>query len=189
MNTIKLNKKIYHIPTSLDEVKLGTYQKILRYQTNVANLGLTLQSDLLDNKINILSILTRIPLNELYEISIDSLTTLNKSVDFLDVVPKKIQTKFTLGKKSIFKNRNTYREFNLIPDIKTMTTREYIDFDSLLKTLDTSGSNLDKVVAILFREKGVKYNTDNLNNKAKFMSDNIPTSFVLPAINFIIALV
>lgn len=188
MKTIKLNEKIYKLPESLPELKLGVYQRLMKYQSNIAVLGIKNPGQQIDIIVNTVAILTDIPVNDLYDIPMDSLKQINESLAYLQEVPKKLITSFSVGKKSIWPKKNTYREFNLIPDIKTMSTREYLDFDVLLKNLDASGENLHKIMAILFREKGVKYDTKNLEEKALFMAEHLSVEKVLPALDFIIAL-
>lgn len=167
MINLNILDKKYTMPERWSEVKLNQYmgiQPILRKEKDESI-----------KIIEIISCLTNIPLDNLYEMEISSLGKVFNLVDkLLQSEVKNAPETFKIGNK----------EYIFALKDRKLTMREYIDLDLLCKDLD---ENLDKIMAILYRENEngiIPYKTEDLESRAKLFYDEITADYVLKGASF-----
>ena len=101
-----------NVPTTLNEITLGQYQKFLKIAENNPD-GNFLNAKMIE-------IFCGIPLSDSYKLKMSSVTAIVEILsELLESTPKH-QEKFTIGKT----------EYGFIPDLNDMSLGEYIDLDN-----------------------------------------------------------
>ena len=131
----------YELPTSWSEVSLGSYAKLMSALENDATSEIELIIKTLNALVGISTTeLTKVPLKEL-KIAYAELSTLTSTLPSNELV------------KMIDVNGEAY---GFIPDFDLLTLGEFVDLDNYLQDC---WSNLDKIMAVLYR-KVTKVNKD-----------------------------
>ena len=141
-----------NVPTTLNEITLGQYQKFLKIAENNP------EGNFLNAKM--IEIFCGIPLSDSYKLKMSSVTAIIEILsELLESTPKH-EEKFTIGST----------EYGFIPDLNDMSLGEYID-------LDNNASNWEQMhVAMNVLYRPIK---ESRVGKYNIVDYNIPTSETL----------
>ena len=156
-----------NVPSSLDEITLGQYQKYLRIAENNPS------GSFLDAKM--IEIFCGVPLSDSYKLKMGSV---NKVLTMLDKVlntkPNHV-TKFTMNGV----------DYGFIPDLNEMSLGEYIDLDNNLAAWE----NMHIAMNVLYRpikiSKLEKYNIVDYTALTPEVMKDMPLSAVIGSIFFL----
>tara|TARA_R110000823_G_scaffold98930_2_gene213818 strand:- start:1289 stop:1942 length:654 start_codon:yes stop_codon:yes gene_type:complete len=159
-----------NVPTSLEEITLGQYQKYLKIAESNPN------GNFLDAKM--IEIFCGIPLLDAYKLKVSSVTAIIEILEeLLDSKPKHVER---------FKLNGI--EYGFIPDLDEMSLGEYID-------LDTTASNWEQMqvaMNVLYRpikdSKAGKYNIEDYNISNSEDMKSAPMSAVVGSLFFFLNL-
>ncbi len=170
MNKIIIQEKEYNLISSLDELRLKEYCNISKIQSSdIGNVH---------KLINIISILSNIPLEILYECNISQLE--NIDISFLYKYDNKIDDVIEI--KGV--------KYGVVKDMKSLSLGEYADLDQFQSTSSTDELyNLHIISAILYRPvsedgKLEKYNFETLNQRAELFKTELAVKNIIQLTNF-----
>lgn len=175
MIKINLNDKIYEFPEVWSEVILDKFIQITEIKTD--------DLDEIEKNLQILSVLTGIPFEEIDELPYTEYARLASICHFIfydDKAP--VKREFTIDNI----------DYVMIDDITKITTAEFVDMDSILANKETTISNLHIFLAILYRPKVngkiEKYNSDSVAERAEIFRNKLTCDYVISATVFSSAL-
>ena len=158
-----------YMPTSLDDITLGQYQKFYRMSDGKDN------NDFLNQKM--VEIFCRIDLKNVVKIKYHSLNKILKHIDNLFQKKQPLKKTFTYNKK----------EYGFIPKLVDITFGEYIDLDNYLSDWE----NMHKAMSVLYRpvnyKSSGKYIIDDYEGANENMKD-MPLSVVMGSLIFFYSL-
>ena len=155
-----------NVPTSLNEITLGQYQKYLKIAENNPD------GNFLDAKM--IEIFCGIPLSDSYKIKMSSVRAIvDILVDLLQSKPDHVE-RFKIGET----------EFGFIPDLDEMSLGEYIDLDNNASQWD----NMHVAMNVLYRpiktSKLGKYNIEDYNVKNPEAMKDMPLGAAIGSLFF-----
>jgi len=155
-----------NVPTSLNEITLGQYQKYLKIAENNPD------GNFLDAKM--IEIFCGIPLSDSYKIKMSSVRAI------VDILVSLLESKPTHVER--FKIGET--EFGFIPDLDEMSLGEYIDLDNNASQWD----NMHVAMNVLYRpiktSKLGKYNIEDYNVKNPEAMKDMPLGAAIGSLFF-----
>ena len=155
-----------NVPTSLNEITLGQYQKYLKIAENNPD------GNFLDAKM--IEIFCGIPLSDSYKIKMSSVRAIvDILVDLLQSKPDHVE-RFKIGET----------EFGFIPDLDDMSLGEYIDLDNNA----SQWQNMHVAMNVLYRpiktSKLGKYNIEDYNVKNPEAMKDMPLGAAIGSLFF-----
>ena len=155
-----------NVPTSLNEITLGQYQKYLKIAENNPD------GNFLDAKM--IEIFCGIPLSDSYKIKMSSVRAIvDILVDLLQSKPDHVE-RFKIGET----------EFGFIPDLDEMSLGEYIDLDNNASQWE----NMHIAMNVLYRpiktSKLGKYNIEDYNVKNPEAMKDMPLGAAIGSLFF-----
>ena len=155
-----------NVPTSLNEITLGQYQKYLKIAENNPD------GNFLDAKM--IEIFCGIPLSDSYKIKMSSVRAIvDILVDLLQSKPDHVE-RFKIGET----------EFGFIPDLDDMSLGEYIDLDNNASQWE----NMHVAMNVLYRpiktSKLGKYNIEDYNVKNPEAMKDMPLGAAIGSLFF-----
>ena len=154
MNIIILGKK-YRIPDQPNEISFEDFVIINTYISDIKELTY-------DNKVNIISLLSKCPVEILNKVDDEDIESLYYKIKYLNEdLPLTEIKSFKIGKY-------TYT----IADLSRLTVKEYLDIDFYLKDGSCVYDNLDKVFAVVLRKITLE------NKTFKNILNNVKTFFI-----------
>ena len=155
-----------NVPTSLNEITLGQYQKYLKIAENNPD------GNFLDAKM--IEIFCGIPLSDSYKIKMSSVRAIvDILVDLLQSKPDHVE-RFKIGET----------EFGFIPDLDEMSLGEYIDLDNNASQWE----NMHVAMSVLYRpiktSKLGKYNIEDYNVKNPEAMKDMPLGAAIGSLFF-----
>jgi len=155
-----------NVPTSLNEITLGQYQKYLKIAENNPD------GNFLDAKM--IEIFCGIPLSDSYKIKMSSVRAIvDILVDLLQSKPDHVE-RFKIGET----------EFGFIPDLDDMSLGEYIDLDNNA----SQWQNMHVAMSVLYRpiktSKLGKYNIEDYNVKNPEAMKDMPLGAAIGSLFF-----
>ena len=155
-----------NVPTSLNEITLGQYQKYLKIAENNPD------GNFLDAKM--IEIFCGIPLSDSYKIKMSSVRAIvDILVDLLQSKPDHVE-RFKIGET----------EFGFIPDLDDMSLGEYIDLDNNASQWE----NMHIAMNVLYRpiktSKLGKYNIEDYNVKNPEAMKDMPLGAAIGSLFF-----
>jgi len=155
-----------NVPTSLNEITLGQYQKYLKIAENNPD------GNFLDAKM--IEIFCGIPLSDSYKIKMSSVRAI------VDILVSLLESKPTHVER--FKIGET--EFGFIPDLDEMSLGEYIDLDNNASQWE----NMHVAMNVLYRpiktSKLGKYNIEDYNVKNPDVMKDMPLGAAIGSLFF-----
>lgn len=154
-----------YIPSSLDDITLGQYQKFHKISDGKEN------NDFINQKM--IEIFCRIDLKDVIKIKYHSLNKILRHIDNLFKQKQSLQKTFTYNKK----------EYGFIPKLDDITFGEYIDLDTYL----SDWNSMHKAMSVLYRpvnyKSSGKYLIDKYEGINETMKD-MPLSVVMGSLIF-----
>ena len=155
-----------NVPTSLNEITLGQYQKYLKIAENNPD------GNFLDAKM--IEIFCGIPLSDSYKIKMSSVRAIvDILVNLLESKPTHVE-RFKIGET----------EFGFIPDLDEMSLGEYIDLDNNASQWE----NMHVAMNVLYRpiktSKLGKYNIEDYNVKNPEVMKDMPLGAAIGSLFF-----
>ena len=143
-----------NVPTSLNEITLGQYQKFLKIAENNPD-GNFLNAKMIE-------IFCNIPLSDSYKLKMSSVTAITEILsELLESKPTHTQ-RFTMNDK----------EFGFIPDLNEMSLGEYIDLDNNASDWERMHVAMNVLYRPIKTSKAGKYNIVDYNiDTAELMKD------------------
>ncbi len=175
MINIQLNNKNYDFPETWAELTIGKYQECM----SMINL-----EESMDKTLHILSSISGILLDELYDLPYTTYSQLSSIVSKLFNL-KEDKPKFDLTIDGV--------KYKMISEISKMTTAEFIDLDTLINDQENAVSNLHILMAILYRpvdKKGkiTKYRSQEVEERAIIFKEKMTCDYALSALFFSLVL-
>jgi len=158
-----------YIPSSLDDITLGQYQKFHKISDGKEN------SDFINQKM--VEIFCKIDLKDVIKIKYHSLNKILKHIDNLFKQKQSLQKTFTYNKK----------EYGFIPKLDDITFGEYIDLDTYLSDWKT----MHKAMSVLYRPVNYKSSGKYIIDEYEGINDNMkdmPLSVVMGSLVFFYSL-
>ena len=159
-----------NVPTSLNEVTLGQYQKYLKIAENNP------EGNFLDAKM--IEIFCGIPLSDSYKLKMSSAAAIVDIINELLSQPPKHTERFKLNGI----------EYGFIPDLDEMSLGEYIDLDNNI----ISWAEMHKAMNVLYRpikiKKGDKYNIEDYDVSNPEALKDMPLDAAIGAVFFFLNL-
>ena len=144
------------VPTSLNEITLGQYQKFIKIAESNPS------GHFLDAKM--IEIFCGISLKDSYKLKMSSVTAITDILNSLfEVTPNHVE-RFTMGGQ----------EFGFIPDLDEMSLGEYIDLDNNI----SSWENMHKAMNVLYRP--IKDSTKDRYNLTEYNTDRLEAMLNMP---------
>lgn len=155
-----------NIPTSYDEVKLGTYQHVARLIAERAQIEDA--ADAVQHNIEILAALTNVDAEELGNvISLPMLNTLLQKLTFLNTLPKpKMITTFECNGK----------RFNVLNTVHKISAGDFIDLLEFQKDVE---GNMHSIMGIICREVGAEYTTEGAMSNAEMFRQHLTSDIAI----------
>lgn len=141
-----------NVPTSLNEITLGQYQKYLKIAENNE------EGNFLDAKM--IEIFCGIPLSDSYKLKMSSATAI------LDILSELLSE--TPQHQSTFKMNDV--EYGFIPDLNEMSLGEYIDLDNTASDWNTMHTAMSVLYRPIKTKQGNRYNIEEykIGNDEKY---------------------
>ena len=176
MINILINEQTYLFPSKWSELNIKQFQAINKLQLN----------EHLDALISIIHILTGITEAELDDLSYTEFLKISDCCKF-------IFDKEAFNEKIRYEVNIDDVRYVMAQDLTKISTREFIDLDTLLKNKDNVIENIHIVIAILFRPVGTNglpepYTTDTVYDRAELFLEKFPCDLILSIMSFGLAL-
>lgn len=142
---------------SWKDITIEVYDKLRNLKTEVNN-----EEQTLDLNVKLLSILCDVDEDTVGDLPLTEFSNLVAQTEFLKDMPKyTIETKYKIGD----------REFDVQTNLRTLTTAQFIDFQTMVKEPD---KNLSNLLACFMLPKGKKYGEDyDIIEVAEFLKKNM----------------
>jgi hypothetical protein len=155
-----------NVPTTLNDITLGQYQKFLKIAENNED------SSFLDAKM--IEIFCGIPLSDSYKLKMSSVTAiLDILYELLNTQPKH-QTRFTMNGV----------DYGFIPDLDDMSLGEYIDLDNHIGNLEKIHYAMNVLYRPIVTDKAGRYNIVEYEVGNEDKMKDMPLGVVLGSIVF-----
>jgi hypothetical protein len=155
-----------NVPTTLNDITLGQYQKFLKIAENNED------SSFLDAKM--IEIFCGIPLSDSYKLKMSSVTAiLDILYELLNTKPKH-QTRFTMNGV----------DYGFIPDLDDMSLGEYIDLDNHIGNLEKIHYAMNVLYRPIVTDKAGRYNIVEYEVGNEDKMKDMPLGVVLGSIVF-----
>ena len=155
-----------NVPTSLNEITLGQYQKFLKIAENNPD------GNFLDAKM--IEIFCGIPLSESYKLKMSSVTAiLDILTELLETTPEHTE-RFTMGGL----------EYGFIPDLDELSLGEYIDLDNNAGKWEQMHVAMNVLYRPVKDSKAGKYNIVPYDVKNPEFMENMPLGIAIGSLFF-----
>jgi hypothetical protein len=180
MITIKLKDKEYDFPEHWNELKLGTYQDAM----SLINI-----EDDIDKTVKLLSVISKIPEDDLLDLHATSFIQLNGIVASL-LNMKAGEPKLIVEIQGV--------KYSLMTRISDIKTAEFIDLDTLISDTENTIINLHTILAVLYRpiisenDYGYiieDYDSSKVEARAELFKQHMTCDVVFSALSFSLAFV
>lgn len=161
MITLELNETVYKVPSEWCDITIGQLQSLVKIEPSL---------DEIDKTVQTLNILSGIPTESLLDLPYTEYAKLLNAIGF-------IQSQVPDQLLQIFEHDGVKYEFQC--ELTSMTTAEYIDLDSL--TANSNPDNLHILMAIMYRPKGCKYNSNEVRERSLIFQQHMPISCAIGA--------
>lgn len=167
MVTIHLQEKEYFLPESWLDVNINTLQKL----TDIEKENI---QDEFEKEIRILHLLTKIPIDLIYDLPYPEFQKLRNALEFINM-------EFDEKMYPCFEYDGVKYNINL--DFENMKTKEFIDLDELHKG---GHNNLHLMMAVMYKQEGKEneYDVKELKKKSELFKENMSAHYALTAMSF-----
>jgi len=156
-----------NVPTTLDEITLGQYQKFLTIQENNPD------GNFLDAKM--IEIFCGIPLSESYKLRMSSVTAIIEILnELLNTTPEHVE-RFTLDDV----------EYGFVPDLNEMSLGEYIDLDNNASKWEEMHIAMNVLYRPIKSNGSGKYNIKEYDTANPEVLKDMPMSAALGSLFFL----
>lgn len=172
MKNIKINDTIYSIPTSWDDVSINKWRSLISVQKYLKD-DLS-DSEKLDIKLNIISVLTDIPYDILMNLPGEFYSKIMNLIDFYSNDSLKVDLTSTIKVLDV--------EYRLISFGK-MTLADKVNID-ILRDGDSIENRIGRVMAILYRHENEKLTSESLDEKELIFNEHLSINDVYATMVF-----
>lgn len=172
MKQIKINETIYNIPTSWDDVSINKWRSLISVQKYLKEDMTDTQK--LDIKLNIISVLTDIPYDVLMNLPGEFYSKIMSLIDFYSNESLKVDLTPSIKVLDV--------EYKLI-SFQKLTLGDKVNID-ILRDSDSIENRIGRVMAILYRHENEQLTSESLDDKELIFNEHLSINDVYATMIF-----